>query len=772
MAIFADVVLTTESFVPLCAPHKEFEMQHTQASRRQFLKSTGALTLSFGIPLMDVHSQSALAQDKPRLAGDLQIHRKLNAWIRIDSASQMVELRIGKVELGQGILTAVSQVCADELDVDFTKIKLISGDTALVPDEGVTAGSFSMPYCATAVQAAAAEVRAILLNLAEAKLGQPALQMKVQNGMIRSSNGGQTSYWDLVVGESLNREASGLVKPKPASEHRYIGRSIPRPDIQAKVLGQAIFVQEQRPKGMLFGQIVRPPNHGARLQSANLNNIEKMPGVVKVVRNGSFLGVIAKREAQAQAAAQALQSVCEWQIPHTLPKTQDMQTWLLQTNPDVIIPTKKQARDNSASASTPVARVVEAQYYRPYHMHGSIGTSAAMATLGEDGVLTVQTHSQSVFQTGEAIAKMLNLPKEKVRMQHVQGSGCYGHNMADDAAADAALLAMQVPGKSVRLQYSREQEHAWEPYGSAMVMKTKASLDAQGNVLDWDFTLWSTPHGTRPSGHPGNLLSAAYLEKPFAMPKPVNGGGPNYAADRNAIALYDFPGHNVTTHFITEMPLRVSSTRGLGAYANIFAIESFIDELAHTTGADPVDYRLRFLKDERARDAIVKAAEKFGWSQWRKTPGRGRGIGFAKYKNIAGYCAVALEVEVNRQNGRIRVLRAVASADCGHMVNPDGVSNQIEGGLIQSLSWTLKEEVQMDNTRVLSRDWNSYPILTFSEVPPVEVVLINRPGQPFLGTGEASQGPTGAALANAVFDATGVRFRTLPLTPDRVLQAL
>lgn len=747
-------------------------MAHMPTSRRHFLKSAGALTLSFGIPLMDVHSQSAVAQDKPRLAGDLQIHRKLNAWIRIDSATQMVELRIGKVELGQGILTAVAQVCADELDVDFAKIKLISGDTALVPDEGVTAGSFSMPYCATAVQAASAEVRAILLGLAENKLNQPAAQLKVQNGVIRSGNGAQISYWELVIGESLNREATGLVKPKLISEHRYIGRSVPRPDIQAKVLGEAIFVQELRPKGMLFGQVVRPPNHSARLQSVNLSRVEKMPGVVKVVRNGSFLGVIAKREAQAQAAAQALQSNCEWQVPQNLPGTQEMQAWLLQTKPDVIIPTKKQTRANSASANTPVARVVEAQYYRPYHMHGSIGTSAAMATLGADGVLTVQTHSQSVFQTGEAIAKMLGLPLDKVRMQHTQGSGCYGHNMADDAAADAALLAMQVPGQPVRLQYSREQEHAWEPYGSAMVMKTKASLDAQGNVLDWDYTLWSTPHGTRPSGQPGNLLSAAYLEKPFAMPKPVNGGGPNYAADRNAIALYDFPGHNVTTHFITEMPLRVSSTRGLGAYANIFAIESFIDELAHATGADPVDYRLRFLKDERARDVIVKAAEKFAWSQWRKTPGRGRGIGFAKYKNIAGYCAVALEVEVNRQNGRIRVLRAVASADCGHMVNPDGVSNQIEGGLIQSLSWTLKEEVQMDKTRVLSRDWNSYPILTFSEVPPVDIVLIDRPGQPFLGTGEASQGPTGAALANAVFDATGVRLRTLPLTPDRVLQAL
>ena len=747
-------------------------MTPMQTSRRQFLKSSGALTLSFGIPLMDVHSQSAPAPDKPRLAGDLQIHRKLNAWIRIDSASQMVELRIGKVELGQGILTAVAQVCADELDVDFARINIISGDTALVPDEGVTAGSFSMPYCATAVQAASAEVRAILLGLAEVKLNQPALQLKVQNGLIRANNGAQTSYWDLVVGESLNREATGLVKPKPVSEHRYIGRSVPRPDIQAKVMGQAIFVQEQRPKGMLFGQLVRPPSHGARLQSVNLSSIEKMPGVVKVVRNGSFLGVIAKREAQAQAAAQALQNACEWQVPNNLPKTQDMPAWLLQTKPDVVIPTKKQSRANSSSANTPVARVVEAQYYRPYHMHASIGTSAGMATLGTDGVLTVQTHSQSVFQTGEAIAKMLGMAQEKVRMQHVQGSGCYGHNMADDAAADAALLAVQVPGQSVRLQYSRDQEHAWEPYGSAMVMKTKASLDAQGNVLDWDYTLWSTPHGTRPSGQPGNLLSAAYLEKPFAMPKPVNGGGPNYAADRNAIALYEFPGHNVTTHFITEMPWRVSSTRGLGAYANIFAIESFIDELAHSSGADPVEYRLRFMKDERARDAIVKAAEKFGWSQWRKTPGRGRGIGFAKYKNIAGYCAVALEVEVNRQNGRIRVLRAVASADCGHMVNPDGISNQIEGGLIQSLSWTLKEEVQMDNARVLSRDWNSYPILTFSEIPPVDMVLIDRPGQPFLGAGEASQGPTGAALANAVFDATGVRFRTLPLTPDRVLQAL
>ena len=740
----------------------------TSDSRRRFLKRSGFLALGFTIPLLDVHSQQTASADKPRLPGDLQVNRTLSAWIRIQSEDQSVLLMVGKVELGQGILTAVVQVCADELDVEMARVKVVSGDTALVPNEGTTAGSFSMPNCATAVRQAAAEVRAILLDLAQVRLGQPSSGLSVRDGLVQTVSGATISYWDLLVGESLQREATGRVKTKPIGEHRLVGRSVHRLDLTPKILGQAMFVQELRPKGMVFGHIVRPPTYGARLIAADTAAITRMPGVIKVLRDGSFLGVIAIREGQAQAAALALQQTCQWQVPRELPGTDGMPDWLLKTKPDRIIETKKQVR------STPgqVTRTVEASYYRPYHMHASIGTSAALATLGADGVLTVQTHSQSVFETGEAIAKMLGMPLARVRMQHVQGSGCYGHNMADDAAADAALLAVAVPGTPVRLQYTREQEHLWEPYGSAMLIKTRAGLDAQGNVLDWDLTIWSTPHGTRPGGQPGNLLSARYLEKPFPMPKPQNGGAPNFAADRNGIALYDFPGHNVLTHFITEMPLRASSTRGLGAYANVFAIESFMDELAHSVGADPVAYRLRFLKDERARDAIVRAAEKFGWTQWQKSPGRGRGIGFAKYKNIAGYCAVALEVEVNRQSGRIRVLRAVASADSGHIVNPDGVSNQIEGGLIQSLSWTLKEEVQMDDTQVLSQDWSSYPILTFSEVPPVEVVLIDRPGQPFLGTGEASQGPTGAALANAVFDATGVRFRRLPLTPDRVLQGL
>ena len=451
-----------------------------------------------------------------------------------------------------------------------------------------------------------------------------------------------------------------------------------------------------------------------------------------------------------------------------LPGNDGIFDWLKNAKPERVIETKIQPRAGGEA----VARTMQATYYRPYQMHGSIGTSAAIATLGVDGVMLIQTHSQSVFETSLAIAKMLGMDPAKVRCQHIQGSGCYGHNMADDVAADAALLATAVPGSAVRLQYTREQEHNWEPYGSAMMIQTQAGLDAQGNVLDWELQLWSTPHTTRPGGDPGNFLSAGYLEKPFNMPLPVNGGPPNFAADRNAVALYEFPGQKVLTHFITAMPLRASALRGLGAYANVFAIESFIDELAIAAKADAVEFRLRHLKDSRARDALVKAAEAFGWGRWVKTEGRGRGIAFARYKNIACYCAVALEVEVNRNTGGIRVLRAVATADSGHIVNPDGVSNQIEGGLIQSLSWTLKEEVRFDDTRVLSNDWSSYPILTFSEVPPVEVVLIDRPGAPFLGTGEASQGPTGAALANAVFDATGARLRRLPLTPERVKKGL
>lgn len=735
-------------------------------SRRALLQAAGSITLAFHIPGEEALAQSAAP--KPHLPGSLEQNRMLDAWLRVEP-SEKVTLMVGKVELGQGVLTAVAQVCADELDIDIARLDIVSGDTALVPNEGVTAGSFSMPYCATAVQYAAAEVRAILLGLAAAKLGAPAEGLTVENGVVSAPGGGQVSYGALASAQALKREATGAVKPKAPGQYRYSGASYPRLDIPAKLTGMPVYLQDQRPQGLLYGQIVRPPTYSASLIELDVGPIEKMPGVVKVVRDGGFLGVIAAREEQAIEAAQAMGRAARWRVETgAMPGSAHIHDWLLKTKPALDIEIKNIARPGDA----PIAQVVEAAYRRPYHMHGSIGPSMALATLGDDGVMTILSHSQSVFETRGAIAKMLGMPEGKVRLKHMQGSGCYGHNMADDAAADAALLARAVPGRPVRLFYTRENEHRWEPYGSAMVIKVKAGLDDNGDVLDWRLELWSTPHGTRPGGEAGNLLSARYLEKPFAMPTPVNGGPPNYAADRNAIALYDFPGHRVVTHFITDMPVRASSTRGLGAYANVFAIESFIDELAAAVGADPLAYRLRFLKDPRARDALAKAAQVFGWADWRKRDGFGRGIGFARYKNIATYCAVAMEVQVDRATGRIRVIRAVAAADSGQIVNPDGVRNQIEGGLIQSLSWTLKEEVQFDETRILSEDWASYPILTFSEVPPIEVTLIDRPGAPFLGCGEAAQGPTSAALANAVHDASGARLRQMPFTPVRVKAAL
>jgi CO/xanthine dehydrogenase Mo-binding subunit len=733
-------------------------------SRRDLLRTGGFLTLYFAIPRGLKH---AAAAETGELPGDLADTPRLSAWIKIN-ADGTVTLMIGKVELGQGAVTAISQVCADELDIDIGRLKTISGDTALVPNEGVTAGSQSMPNCASAVQQAAAEVRHILLEMAAEKMDEPVATLAVEDGRIRGAHGA-VAYWDLVAGLELDRDATGLIKPKAFADHNYIGRSVPRLDIPAIATGKPLYVQEQHPEGMVHGAVVRPPTYKAKLRDVDTSKVEKMPGVLKVVRNGSFLAIIAKRQDQAYDASSALAKDAKWDVEKALPGQEGIFDWLLKAPA-----TDKEIHNTFAPASPAPAKVFEATFQRPYQMHASIGPSAAIATLDDDGNLTIQTHSQSVFDTGKAIALMLGLTPDKVRCQHVPGSGCYGHNLADDAAADAALLAMEMPGRPVRLQYTRPQEHKWEPYGSAMVVKTKVGVDDTGDVLSWQLDLWSTPHGTRPNGDPGNLLSARYLDKPFAMPTPDNGGPPNYAADRNAIALYDFPAQRVVTHFVSELPLRVSSTRSLGAYANVFAIESTMDDLAHAAGVDPVDYRLRYLKDERARAVLMAAAQRFGWGQWNNPPGRGRGIGFARYKNFAAMTAVAIEVEVNQKNGRIRLIRAVAANDSGEIISPDGIANQIEGGVTQSLSWTLKEEVRFDETAVLSEDWKSYsyPILTFEEVPPIDVVLIDQPGAPFLGTGEAAQGPTAAALGNALFDATGVRFRRIPFTPEHILAGL
>jgi CO/xanthine dehydrogenase Mo-binding subunit len=730
-------------------------------NRRRLLQGSGFFALSFAFPF-----EAAVAQGTRPLPAHLKTNPLLSSWLRIN-ADETVTLFIGKVELGQGALTALGQICADELCVDYRRLQVISGDTALSPNQGTTSGSQTMSDGGTAVQAAAAEVREILFGLAAKRLNQPLDKMTVEDGTITAANRSAITYWQLVTGKELERKATGATRLRPPSQHRYIGKPHPRVDIPAKIIGDPIFVQDMKPEGTVFGAVVRPPAHAAKLVEIDTKQVENAAGIIKVVRNGSFLGVVAEREDQAFSAAATLGAVAKWDVPSTLPGTEGIFEWLMTTpsNEKVFL---NQVRK---TGNEPV-RIVEATYYRPYHMHGSIGTSTALARLGEDGVTTIHTHSQNVFGLAGAVAELLGVDKDKVRCIHTQGSGCYGHNMADDAGADAALLAAAVPGRTVKLQYTRAQEHQWEPYGSAMVVKIRAGIDDNGNVLDWAVDVWSTSHATRPGGKAGNLISSHYLDRPFKQPTPKEIGAPTYGAARNAIPLYDFPGKKVVSHFITEMPLRVSSTRALGAYANVFATESLVDQLAHEANADPVAYRLRTLSDQRARDALAACADKFGWNQYSKTKNRGRGIAFARYKNLAAYVAVALEVEVNPRNGRIRVLRAAAADDSGQIVNPDGIRNQIEGGIIQSLSWTLKEEVKFDNSTILSQDWASYPIITFSEVPKIDVVLIDRPGQPYLGTGEAPTGPTAAALANAVFDASGVRLRRIPFTPSRVKEAL
>jgi CO/xanthine dehydrogenase Mo-binding subunit len=366
---------------------------------------------------------------------------------------------------------------------------------------------------------------------------------------------------------------------------------------------------------------------------------------------------------------------------------------------------------------------------------------------------------------------MVAMDKDKVRVIHMEGAGCYGHNGADDAAADAALIARALPGRPVRVQWMREQEHGWEPYGSAMITHAKASLDAGGRIVDWNYEVWSNTHAMRP-GSAGNLLAGQLIANAFTPDAPANIPQPSGGGDRNAVPLYKFPNSHVTKHFIPEMPIRVSSHRSLGAYMNVFSLESFMDELALAADADPVAFRLAHMEDQRARDVITLAAEKFGWNDKSPLPrGHGRGFAFAQYKNLASYCAVAMEVAVDDGTGDILPIRAVAACDSGQVVNPDGIRNQIEGAIVQSLSWTLYEQVAFDPERITSRDWSSYPILRFNAVPEIDVHIINRPGMKFLGAGEAGQGPAAAALANAVANATGRRLRDIPFRRESVLAA-
>lgn len=721
-------------------------------SRRVVLAGGSVLVVSFSLlPAMRLRSAEPDA-----LPGSLERAPMLDAWIRIDEHGK-VTVFTGKAELGQGMKTALRQIAAEELFVTPQSIELITADTERTANEGYTAGSHTIMDSGTAILNAAAQVRAILLSAAAQKWSIPAERLRVENGFVMSDDGKRIGYGALVA-ERLHVAANPRSNLTAPASYRYIGKSLPRVDIPAKVSGGAAYVHDMRLPGMVHARVVRPPSYSARLRELDASKIEHMPGVVKVVRDGSFLAVVAEREYQAIAAMTALADAAKWDQPTALPEQRDVFSHLLQQPAQT---TTILERGTTAADSE---RAFEATFRRSYQMHASIGPSCAVAQ-SKDGITTVWTHTQGVFPLRGAIAQMLGVDQERVRCIHVEGSGCYGHNGADDAAADAALIAAALPGPPVRVQWMREQEHSWEPYGSAMITKVRAALK-DGRVSSWQYEVWSSTHSTRPGNNAGNLIAAQHLAKPHQQPPPRSIPLPDGGGDRNAIPLYTFPNAKVMHHFIPAMPLRVSSLRSLGAYMNVFTTESVMEELAAQAGVDPVEFRLRQLDDPRARAVIETAADKFGWARRTQAPGHGCGFAYARYKNQSTYAAMAVEASVDRSSGRIQLLRAVAAVDCGQAVNPDGIRNQIEGGFIQASSWTLFEAVGFDRSGITSRDWSSYPILRFSAAPhSVEVHIVDRPGLPFLGAGEAAQGPAAAAIANAVAAAAGRRIRELPLQP-------
>ncbi|TMH31610.1 MAG: xanthine dehydrogenase family protein molybdopterin-binding subunit, partial [Betaproteobacteria bacterium] len=538
---------------------------------------------------------------------------------------------------------------------------------------------------------------------------------------------------------------------------------VPRLDLPDKVFGAACFIHDVELEGMLHGRMLRPPSPGATLEHLDETDARTVAGLVDIVRDGSLVGVLAESEPAADAALRKLSSGARWQEMSGLPDENALGAWL-----------KEQERETSfvagnASGMLPAApRTIRATYSRPYLAHASIGPSCALAHW-RDSQLHVWTHSQGIFNLRRDL--MLAFPGAEIVVEHVQGAGCYGHNGADDAGFDAAWLARAAGGHPVRVQWSRADELAWAPFGPAMAVDIEADIAADGAIVGWRHTIWSNGHTSRPGrASEPTLLGGWHLAHPFerkpSINPPLAGGG---GADRNAIPIYAFPNWQMVNHRLLASPLRTSSLRSLGAFANVFAIESFMEELAIAAGENPIGFRLRHLADRRARAVIERAAIVAGWNQWVKREGTGHGIGFARYKNAGAYCAVIAEIEAQAE---VRVLRLIVAVDAGRVINPDGAAHQIEGGAIQATSWTLKEAVRFDHTRVTSDRWENYPILRFSEVPQVQVEIVPRSDCASVGVGEAAQGPTAAAIANALFDALGVRVRDLPFTIERIRDAI
>jgi CO/xanthine dehydrogenase Mo-binding subunit len=688
---------------------------------------------------------------------------RLDRWIRL-LPDRTVRIATGKVEIGQGVVTAIGQIAADELDLPLERIVVLSGDTTDGPDEMYTTSSLSIEMSGGSVRLVCAEVRAKALDRAALRLNCSPQDLTVVDGkFLQNGNPTGQDYWTVAGEIDLTQTATGSAPPKPASAYRFVGQSVPRIDLPAKLTGGA-FIHDVRPQNLLHARMLRQPNPGATLAALDEAAIKRAAkGELQIVRDTNFVAFVSPSESVAQAAAAAAPQHAKWDNVRRITPAQQEAAWL-KGQP------AEDRRIGAPEPAMPPANVIQFTMSRPYVAHASMAPSCALAEFG-DGHLTLWSHGQGMHPLRKNLAPVLGLSPDAITARHLHGAGCYGHNGADDAALDAALIAMRLPGKCIRVQWRREEEFGFEPVGPAMLVTLHVGLDDKGRPADWTTEIWSGTHVQRPGMGSGYLLASEALANPPpdvvpTDPPEARGGG----GTRNAVPLYDVPAHRILHHLVRRPPVRTSALRGLGALPNVYAIECLMDELAARAGEDPVAYRLSILSEPRARRLIERVAERANWKA-RGPGGNGQGLGlaFARYKNRAAYAAVAAAVTASET---VKVDRIWCVADAGLVVNPDGARNQLEGGIVQAVSWTLKEQVTFDEQGIASVDWERYPILKFSELPEIEAELVEADGNSSLGVGECSVGPTAAAIGNAVAHALGVRINDMPLTRERIMSAL
>ena len=727
---------------------------------RRAVVQGGALTVGFAFASMRTRARAATGDAGPRPVDPNEV----NSFLTVNGDGT-VTVYCGKVDLGQGLRIAMRQIAGEELGIGVDMIKYVEGDTALTPDQGRTSGSNGIQRAGMQLRRAAATARQALVELAAQRLNATPDDLVARDGEIKVKNGSAgIKFSELIGGRSFNLKLNAKAPLKDPATYTLVGKPLPRPDVPAKCTGGFTYMQDFSVPGMVHARVIRPPAIGAKLIGVDEASIKDLPGA-SVVRIKDFLAVIADDEWTTVRAARALRA--QWSEWSGLP-AQDKLIATLRADPQATDEMLVNRGQQGASAqSGAVSR--SASYFWPMQSHGSIGPSCAVADVHSDAA-TVWTASQGTHGNRKTFARFVGLPEEKVRLIYLDGAGCYGMNGHEDAAADAAIISRAV-GRPARVQWSRQDEHGWDPKGPPQLLDISGAIDPTGRILNWRTEMW-LPQTTR------GLPDIPLLGPAAAGIDDVRGLQPGLIS-QNADPPYAADNVQVLAHWLKDAPLRPAPIRSPGKPANCFAVESFTDELAAAAGLDPIEFRLRGLTDPRGIEAIRRAAALMNW-QTRPSLGanktaavmRGRGFAYVRYKHSESYVAMGMEVAVERGSGRIKVERVACAHDCGQVINPDGVRAQIEGSILQTLSRVLMEEVQFDRSRVTSVDWSSYPILRFPDVPKLDIVLIDRPTQPPLGAGEAACSPVGAALANAVFDATGARLRTVPFTPDRVKVAL